>query len=309
MANDFSKKVSLYTTKLDELAEAASVTADLDGANSDMVQPSGTSGTVMLPKMTIDGLGDYDRATGFPAGDVSIDWQPYAPRFDRGRGFEVDDMDNAETLEVTTLNMLGKFVRDKVVPEMDAVRLSTYASNAGTTVAKTVTKAEDALAAVLAGESAIEEHAALDGTIMFVSSAFKQLLKQAVPYRFGAGEGPDMRFETFDGMKVVTVPTSRFQTSFTLSAAGFAPTKKADTDADGKHITGTVGAAASAINFLMVKPEAVCQIKKTEKMRYFTPETNQDKDAHKWQYRLYHDAFVISEAKPLIYAHTAAASA
>ena len=59
----------------------------------------------------------------------------------------------------------------------------------------------------------------------------------------------------------------------------------------------------------MLKPEAVCQIKKTEKMRYFAPDVNQDKDAHKWQYRLYHDAWVLSEKKPLIYAHTAAAGA
>ena len=278
MANNFAKKAEKYTTKLDELAEVASCTSDLDGANGDMVRDTEGAGTVLLPKMTISGLGDYDRASGFPAGDVGIDWQPYKLRFDRGRSFEVDDMDNADTLEVVTLNMLGKFVRDKVVPEMDAVRLSAYASNAGTTVSKTIAKPEDALSAV----------------------------KQAVPYRFGVGEDPDMGFATFDGMKVVTVPTGRFMTSFTLGADGFAPTKATDTDAS--KVTGAAKTAALALNFLLVKPEAVCQVKKTEKMRYFAPEVNQDKDAHKWQYRLYHDAFVLSEKKPLVYAHTAASA-
>lgn len=307
MANDFSKKAALYTQKLDELAEQASVTSDLDGQNSDMVRDAGSAGTIYLPKMTIDGLGDYSRETGFPTGDISIDWEPYKLRYDRGKAFEVDDMDNAETLEVVTLNMFGKFVRDKVVPEMDAVRLSTYAANAGTTVAANLTTGKQVLEAILTAEAAIEDVASIDGTLLYLTSAIKGLLKTAVPWRFGAGEDPDTRFETFDGMRIKTVPSSRFKTSFTLGADGFAATKKADSDQT--HVTGKVSTDAVAINFLMLKPEAVCQIKKTEKMRYFAPDVNQDKDAHKWQYRLYHDAWVLSEKKPLIYAHTAAASA
>ncbi len=307
MANDFSKKAQLYTSKLDELAAKASVTADLDGQNADMVRDAGSAGTIMLPKLTIEGLGDYNRETGFPKGDASIDWQAYTLRYDRGKEFSIDDMDDAETLEVMSLNMFGKFVRDFVVPEMDAVRLSTYASNAGTTVAKTITSDKDALDALLAGEAAIEDVADLDGTVLYLTAAFKNLLKTRVPWRFGAGEDPDTRFETFDGMRVRTVPSSRFMTSFTLGEKGFAPTKKADSTQS--HVTGKVSTDAVALNFMLIKPEAVVQVKKTEKMRYFAPDTNQERDAHKWQYRLYHDAWVLSEKKPLIYAHTAAASA
>lgn len=307
MANDFSKKTQLYTRKLDELAERASVTSDLDGQNSDMVRDAGSAGSILLPKLTIDGLGNYDREIGFPKGDASIDWQAYTLRYDRGREFSIDDMDNAETLETMSLNMFGKFVRDFVVPEMDAVRLSTYASNAGTTVAKTITAEKDALKAVLEAEAAIEDKAELDGTILYLTSAFKGLLKTAVPWRFGAGEDPDARFETFDGMRVRTVPGSRFMTSFTLGDKGFKPTVSADSDQ--KSVTGKVSTDALALNFMLVKPEAVCQIKKTEKMRYFAPAVNQERDAHKWQYRLYHDAWVLSEKKPLIYAHTVAAGA
>lgn len=306
MANDFSKKTELYTTKLDELAEQASVTSDLDGQNSDMVRPSDTPGTLYLPKMTVDGLGDYNRETGFPVGNIALDWEPYKMRYDRGKEFEVDDMDNAETLEIATLNMFGKFVRDKVVPEMDAVRLSTYASNAGTTVAANLTTDKQVLEAILKAEAAIEDVADIDGTILYITSTMKGLLKTAVPWRFGVGEDPDTRFDTFDGMRIKTVPSSRFMTSYTLGTNGYAATKKAD--ADQTHVTGKVSTDAVAINFLMLKPEAVCQVKQTEKMRYFAPDVNQSKDAHKWQYRLYHDAWVLSEKKPLIYAHTAAAA-
>lgn len=304
MANDYSDKVVKYTQFMDELAEKASVTSVLDGANSDLVGEFTGAGTVMLPKLVLDGLADYDRSAGFADGSATIDWEPYKLRWDRGKGFEIDDMDNDETLQVMTLNMLGKFVRDKVVPEMDAVRLSTYASNAGKTVSANITKDSDALSAVMAAEAAIEDVAELDGCVLFLTSSFKALLKHAVPWRFGAGDQPDSRFTTFDGLKVVTVPSARFMTSFTTSANGFAPTKA--TDADQAHVSGKASAAAKALNFMIVSPEAVCQVKKTEKLRYFAPAVNQSKDAHKWQYRIFHDALVISEKKPLIYAHTVA---
>lgn len=306
MANDFSKKVTLYTTKLDELAEQASVTSVLDSANRDMIGGFTHAGTVMLPKLVIDGLGDYSRSTGFPAGDMSVDWQAYTMRFDRGRGFEIDDQDNMETLEVVTLKAMGKFIRDKVVPEMDAVRLSTYAANAGTTVSANITAEKDALKALLAAEAAMQDVTNLEGTIIFMDSDFEALLKVAVPWRFSAGENPDSRFEMFDGLRKVVVPKSRFYTSVTLSDGGYAATKQAD--ADQTHVTGKISTNATGLNFMLIKPDAVCQIRKTEKLRYFAPAVNQEKDAHKWQYRLYHDAFVLSESKDLIYAHTKASA-
>ena len=304
MANDYSNKVEKYTSFLDELAEKVSVTSDLDRANSSLVGEFNGAGVVNLAKLTIDGLADYDRATGFAEGSATIEFEPYKLRWDRGKSFEIDDMDNDETLQVMTLNMLGKFVRDKAVPEMDAVRLSTYASNAGTTVAADVTDDADALDAVLEAEAAIEDVADLDGAVLYLTSAFKALLKRAVPWRFGAGDQPDANFETFDGLRVRPVPSARFHTSFTLGSDGFKPT--VSTDSDQSHVTGKASADAKPINFMIVCPDAVVQVKKTEKMRYFSPATNQKKDAHLWQYRLYHDAFVLSERKPLIYCHTAA---
>ena len=37
------------------------------------------------------------------------------------------------------------------------------------------------------------------------------------------------------------------------------------------------------------------------KLRYFAPDVNQDDDAHKWQYRLFHDMWVYENKKNLIY--------
>ena len=307
MANDYSSKAEKYTSFLDELAEKASVTSVLDGANSSLVGEFNGAGVVNIAKLTIDGLADYDRSTGFAAGSATVDFEPYKLRFDRGKSFEIDDMDDDETMQVMTLNMLGKFVRDKAVPEMDAVRLSTYASNAGTTITKTYTDEKDAVNDLLDAEAEIEDVADLEGTVIYMTSAFKAMVKRAVPWRFGKGDDPDTRFDTFDGQRVITVPKARFWTSVTLGTDGFKATAAGDSDQT--HVTGKISTAASALNFLLVKPEAVCQVKKTEKLRYFSPDTNQSKDAHLWQYRLYHDALVLAERKPFIVAGVAGAAA
>mgnify|MGYP001771630858 CR=1 FL=1 len=56
MANDYSSKAEKYTSFLDELAEKASVTSVLDGANSSLVGEFNGAGVVNLAKLTIDGL-------------------------------------------------------------------------------------------------------------------------------------------------------------------------------------------------------------------------------------------------------------
>ena len=55
---------------------------------------------------------------------------------------------------------------------------------------------------------------------------------------------------------------------------------------------------------MVVHPSAAQAIQKHEKLRYFAPDVNQAKDAHKWQYRLHHDLVVFENRKELIYAST-----
>lgn len=44
-------------------------------------------------------------------------------------------------------------------------------------------------------------------------------------------------------------------------------------------------------------------VKKTEKIRTFTPDKNQEMDAYKFDYRLYYDAFVKTSMKKAIYVY------
>lgn len=54
---------------------------------------------------------------------------------------------------------------------------------------------------------------------------------------------------------------------------------------------------------MMIHPSAVLQVKKHDNLKMFDPDTNQDKDGWKVQYRLYHDAFVYENKVKGVYSH------
>ena len=89
--------------------------------------------TVLLPEMELSGLGDYDRDTGFIKGTVTVSNQPYTLAMDRARSFQLDREDEDETgIAGLAGQVLGEFVRTKVVPEVDAYCLSKLAGLAVT---------------------------------------------------------------------------------------------------------------------------------------------------------------------------------
>ena len=82
-----------YINKLDEVYAMEAKTAVLDG-NNELVRAGSNTHTIQVPKMTMDGLADYSRTSGYVLGDVSIEYEDVAFNYDRGRKFSVDIMDD-----------------------------------------------------------------------------------------------------------------------------------------------------------------------------------------------------------------------
>lgn len=285
-----------FTANLDTIVTREALTTDLN-LNQDLVGEVNGVGEVKVPKMTMDGLANYDRQNGFAPGDITTAWETVKLAYDRGREFEVDAMDDDERAAVISANIMAEFARTQVIPEIDAIRFARLAAKAGNTQAANLTAAAATLDAVVSGEEALEDAGAdLSQCILYCTSAVKGLLRKAQPYRLNQGENPNGRFVMFDDMKVVTVPSARFSTEITLN--------------DGTTSGQTAGgfkASGTAINFMIVHPAAAAAIQKHLALRYFAPEVNQAKDAHKWQYRVFHDLFVFDNKAPLIYCHKAGA--
>lgn len=293
MPNNLGNVVNKYTRILDELVVAEAKTADLT-ANQNLLGEFVGAGQIQVAKILMDGLGDYGRDTGFVGGDITLDWEIMTLNYDRGRSFSVDIMDDEERLRIVTLNLMAQFVRTKVIPEVDAIRFSKLAASAGTTVSATIATPSDAADAILAAEEVMENAGIpLSECFLYVTPHIKSLLRSAQNYRMMPGDTPNTLFERYDDMRLIPVPQTRFYSAIDLydgSSVG---------ETDGGYVKDAGGVD---INFLVVHPEACAAITKHQTLRYFAPEVNQAKDAHLWQYRLFHDLLVYENKADLIYA-------
>ena len=147
-----------YIDLLDEVYQNASVTSALDG-DMTLVQMGANTNEIVIPKISMDGLADYDRNGGYVHGDVTLTNETVKFNYDRGRKFTVDAMDNEETAGLAFGKLAAEFIRTKVVPEMDAFRFATYAGTTGISKADAGTLADGAavLAALVAAQNKMDE--------------------------------------------------------------------------------------------------------------------------------------------------------
>lgn len=299
MAAPVANSIALATKfapLLDEVYKKQSLSAVLDTAN-ERVQFIGAQ-TVKIFKVDVDGLGNYSRNAGFVPGSSDGTWETLTIEKDRGRSFSIDVMDNDETLGMAMASTLGEFERVQVVPEVDAYRFAKYAANAGTTVTATLSGSDNIADLIQAGEAALDDkEVPYEGRILFVNPYIYAYLKQDIT-RYTENGDPNVNgeVEMYDGMRVIRVPSGRFNTQVTLAA----PTT--NSSAGGYSATGV------DINFMIIHPSAVLQVVKHQIPRVFSPEVNQEADAWKINYRIYHDCWVLANKTYGIYVHKKAAS-
>lgn len=293
-ANNLGGFITKFTTRLDQVIEQETVTGDLN-MNQDLLGEMSGNGTIKVARMDMDGLATHKRGQGFTKGGITLEWDDYKLEYERDREFTIDVLDDEERAKLVSARVMGEFARTKVVPEVDAVRFAKLAENAGTTVQADLTEADATMKAVLEAETCMEDHGKkLSECLFYHSSNVKKLLRLSNAYRLSAGQAPNTNFATWDEMKMIGVAADRFYSAIklldgTTSSEEGGGYEKA---ADGKKL-----------NFIVMAPEAAAAISKHEKLRYFSPDVNQDDEAHKWQYRLFHDLIVYYQKKGLIYAH------
>lgn len=207
-------------------------------------------------------------------------------------------MDNDETLGMALASTLGQFERTQVVPEIDAYRFAKYAASAGTTVTASLSGSDNIANIIQTAEATLDDREVpYEGRILFIKPTIYSYLKEDIT-RYTLNGDPDVNgeVEMYDNMRVVRVPSSRFNTVVTLAQPSDA------SSAGGFSTTGV------DINFMIVHPSAVLQVIKHQIPRLFSPEVNQEADAWKLNYRVYHDAWVLANKTYGIYLHKTASS-
>lgn len=271
MANSITK-FKAYIDKLDTVYQQASATSILD-ADADTVRMGAKAGEFLIPKMSMDGLADYSRSSGYVKGDVTITYETKSCNYDRGRKFSVDAMDNEETAGIAFGKLASEFIRTKVVPEMDAFRFAKYASATGVLSAAeaTPTAGTAVLTALQTAVNAQDEaEVNVDGKILFITPTLLTLVKNVDTTKSKAILD---RFE-----KIITVPQTRFYTAIDMK--------------DGTSSNETAGGYAGAtggykINFMIINRDAVIQFGKHTVNKVVSPEENQTDDGYMFFYRAY----------------------
>jgi hypothetical protein len=275
---------------LDEIYKVASLTSVLD-AQTKPVNFAGAN-VVKIFQTTPIGMGTYSRVTGYAAGQVVGAWVTLTLATERGREFNIDRMDDEESLGMAFGTLVGEFMRTQVGPELDAYRFSKYASwsNIQTVAGATLTSSNVLAAIDAAGLALDNAEVPSEGRLLFVSSGVNKMIEAAVTRMLGNEGSVDRRVTSLDGLRIIPVPQARFYTASTLEVGGAVD--------NGGFTVGGKG-----INFMLMDPKAVLQVMKHANLKVFTPDENQDMDTYKVQYRLYHDAFVYDKKVNGVYLH------
>lgn len=282
-----------YIDLLDEVYKVASLTSVLD-SDAALARAGANANEIVIPKISMDGLANYSRNSGYVAGDVTLTNETVQFNYDRGRAFTVDAMDNEETAGVAFGKLASEFIRTKVVPEVDAFRFATYSQISGiSAVAEPATLATGAavIAALRSGITAMDEdEVPFEDRFLFITPTLYGLIQdldttksREVLNRFAA---------------IIQVPQTRFYTKIKLNNG----------TSGGETAGGYAKASDGAdINFMIIHKAALMQYPKHVVNKVVTPEENQTSDGWKFFFRSYGLADAYENKVSGIYLHNKAA--
>ena len=261
-----------YTSILDEVYCNASVTADLTSDNT-MVRAGANANEIIYPQISVSGLGDYSRNSGYTNGSVNLEWKTAKFNYDRGTKISVDVMDNEESRDIAFTMAGAELMRTKVAPEADAFVFATLAGTAGISKATPATYADatEFLAALIEAKNKMDEdEVPEEGRILYATPT----LMNGV-----------MALDTTKSREILNsftvkkkVPQSRFYTAIDL-LDGKSPGEEA-----GHYKKATEG---KDINFMIIHKPAVIKFDKHTVSDIIPASANANADADISKYRKY----------------------
>lgn len=281
----------IFMQELDKQVVAQATSGWME-ANAGLVKYNGGN-EVKIPIIDMDALGDYDRTNGFVDGSVNLTYETKTMTQDRGRTFMLDRMDVDETNFVATAaNVMGEFQRVHVIPEIDAYRYSSIATQAieknaavgGYTPSESdiLKKLKEDIYAIYDVAGEIPLVITMNMQVAAILENSTELNKMLSVIDFTQGD-VKTSVKAIDNNPIIKVPSLRMKTKYV-----FYDGKTAGQEAGGF----TPAEDAKNINWIICPRTAPIAVSKTDNIRIFTPEQNQKADAWKIDYRKYHDLWI-----------------
>lgn len=305
-----------YVSLLDEVYRSASVTADLT-SDPQMSRAGANANEIIYPQVSVTGLGDYDRNSGYTTGAVDLKWVTAKYNYDRGTKISVDVMDNEESRNLAFGMAGATLMREKVAPEADAFTFATLASLEDISKSEdTITGAGQFLEALLTAWSKMDEdEVPQEGRMLYATATLLNSVmsldttkSREVLAKFSARKVvPQARFYTAIDLLDGRTPGEELG-HYRKGTASYAKTK--DTaPVSGKHYYALNGGAYSEvsspsadgmasyyeriqdaacdINFMIVHKPAIIKFDKHVASDVIPASSNADADADISKYRKY----------------------
>lgn len=252
--------------------------------------------TVIIPDIDFQGLADYDRDSGFSRGAITVSNTSYTMKMDRARSLQIDREDMSETgIANLAGKILGEYVRTKVVPECDAYvlsKLSGLAVSRGNTIEGDLTKPFEALCRLINEVQSVvgydEELVAFIDSYLYAALQNSAEISRLITISDFKQGDVCLKVKSINGVTIIPVVAERMKTAYEFGSDG---------------VGGFAPADVCSETYMLVCPKSGAHlVKKTEKMRIFTPEQNLDADAYKFDYRIYYDVFVKTSGLDAVWA-------
>lgn len=292
MAINTIQFAALLQQKLDEQVIAQSTSGWMEANAGQVIYNGGKE--IKVPSISTSGLADYDRDNGFVQGAVTLTHETLTMTQDRGRTFKLDAMDVDESgFLVNAASVAGEFQRTQVIPEIDAYRYSKiYAlANENNRVSAAYTPAKATLLDALRADISTIQDLVGDGTPLVITMAqtvatildsVSDISKHISVADFKQGN-VNLKVKALDEIPIRRVPSARMKTAYVFK----------DGTTSGQESGGFAPASgAKQINWIICPQSVPVAVSKTDKLRIFSPEVNQDADAWKIDYRKYHELWI-----------------
>ena len=251
---------------------------------------------VKIPKMSMDGLGTMNGYKA-PNGDITLAYETKELQWYRGRNLSIGRYDvDMTNFAMTVGNALNVFLKEKVIPEVDTLRIAAAAQGAigyGTVVAQATNgiTAANILGLLLDDIAKVQDKVGeTEQLYIQISTKLKNLLEQSTQLTkylnvkdFNV-RSATLRLEAINDQYLIGTPSAYMHSVVNLN----------DGSSSGQTVGGvTFTNLGPNINWLIAARPAVDGLARPQITKVIDPDTNQDGEYWKVMFSMYHGLWVM----------------
>lgn len=285
---------AVFNRILDEKFYVLPRTMWMENTNPGIVYEGGRE--VKIPKLSMDGLGTMNGYKA-PQGDLTMEWETKRLQWYRGRNFSIGRYDVDETnFALTVGNALKVFLNEKVIPEVDCLRIAAAAQGAvayGQVVAQATSgiSADNILGLLLDDIAKVQDKIGEDKQLYIqISTTLKNLLEKSsqitryLNVRDFQIRSANLKLEALNDQYLIGTPSAYMHSVFGLN----------DGATNGQTVGGvTFTNLGPNINWLIAARPAVDAISRPQITKVIDPDMNQEGEFWKVMFSIYHGNWIM----------------